>query len=219
MVDVALVPAIKAALRYNELGDASPYQLSFARLGQSGASFGVFQGDCHTDPAAHNTLVQILSAGGLHPLQVSDIATALSRALPDGNPLDEHDSGLVHTAMVSAIGRSLVDAMDAHTLMVILAELDECIEYAGNYSIDPAALLALACWVNMTGAPTTILDWLETAPTSGTSFSLAALLGYLEQQLYFKIHSRNLIHFKDAVAAGAMLLSPAAGPAAAALTS
>src|SRR4051812_22929089 len=40
-----LTAALKAAVRKNEIGDASPYQLSFARKDKSGASFGFMQGD------------------------------------------------------------------------------------------------------------------------------------------------------------------------------
>ena len=45
MVDEALKPALRMALRLHEIGDASPYQLCFAGKGKSGASFGFMQGD------------------------------------------------------------------------------------------------------------------------------------------------------------------------------
>ena len=55
MVDATLVPAIKAAIKQNELGDASPYMLSYACLGASGASFGIFQGDTNVNHVARET--------------------------------------------------------------------------------------------------------------------------------------------------------------------
>ena len=51
-IDPAIGPALRAALKENEIGNASPYRLSYAKLGQSGASFGVFQGDTHVNPKA-----------------------------------------------------------------------------------------------------------------------------------------------------------------------
>ena len=52
MVDPDLIPAIKEAIKQNEIGDQSPYKLSYARLGVSGASFGVFQGDTNVSDVA-----------------------------------------------------------------------------------------------------------------------------------------------------------------------
>ena len=45
MVDETLKPELRLALRLHEIGDASPYALSFAGKGNSGASFGFMQGD------------------------------------------------------------------------------------------------------------------------------------------------------------------------------
>ena len=64
MVDTALIPAIKEAIKQNEIGNASQYELSYARLGTSGASFGVFQGDTNVSHAARATLAAALRARG-----------------------------------------------------------------------------------------------------------------------------------------------------------
>ena len=62
MVDTALIPAITAAIKTNEIGNASPYALSYAELGASGASFGIFQGDTNVNHTARATLLQALQA-------------------------------------------------------------------------------------------------------------------------------------------------------------
>jgi hypothetical protein len=56
MVDSALIPAIKEAVKQNEIGDASPFELSYAELDKSGASFGAMQGDTHVSELARSTL-------------------------------------------------------------------------------------------------------------------------------------------------------------------
>ena len=65
--------AVKAAIRANELGKASPYALSFAKLGSSGASFGVFQGDMHANPAIRTVLQQVLHAAAMDGAAITRI--------------------------------------------------------------------------------------------------------------------------------------------------
>ena len=55
LVDATLLPAIRAAIKANEIGTESPYRLSYARLGVSGASFGIFQGDTNVNHEARAT--------------------------------------------------------------------------------------------------------------------------------------------------------------------
>ena len=40
MVDKSLLPAIRETIKQNEIGSRTPYELSYARKGKSGASFG-----------------------------------------------------------------------------------------------------------------------------------------------------------------------------------
>ena len=61
MTDPAMLPAIKASIRANEIGSQSPYKLSFAKKGNSGASYGVFQNDTYANRTALTTLTQILT--------------------------------------------------------------------------------------------------------------------------------------------------------------
>ena len=126
---------------------------------------------------------------------------------PDGSPLPVALEAEINAALSSPAGMALVDAMDAGTLQVVLGEVDRCIAAAGNDIITPDAQVAIALWVNMTGEPTSLLAWLESPfRLSQSVIALSDMLGYLAATLYFRVHTRNLVHFKDAVAAGVPLL-------------
>jgi hypothetical protein len=208
MVDQALYPAIRAAIKQNELGDASPYCLSYARLGQSGASFGIFQGDTNVNPHARSTLTDVLNAAGVADDAVAAILAAVSKPLPDGNPLSSEDTGTVDAALASDLGRPLVDAMDDQLMQTVLAGIDSCLAASGSRSIDPEAQLYLALWINMTGAPTTLCRWLEgteiagLAPPAGATVSAQDIGNYLQASAYFRENPRNFSHMQASVAAG-----------------
>ncbi len=214
MVDSALVPAIREAVKQNEIGSASPYALSYARLGQSGASFGFFQGDTNVNQLARSALTQILQAGGADAGTVGRIMAAVSQPCPNGNPLSGADTGLANGALSSDTGRQLVDAMDTTLLDVVLGELDSCIDAASavGQSIDPEALLYIALWANMTGAPSTLDKWLGGTPELGLGSPAGPvvtprdLTGYLQATSYFQQHARNFTHMQSSVAAAVPLL-------------
>ena len=58
--------SIRTALRVNEIGRDSPYELLFAGKAKSGASFGAAQGDLAAQPLARDTLRKILEANGVN---------------------------------------------------------------------------------------------------------------------------------------------------------
>ena len=219
MVDTLLVPAIKEAIKQNELGNASPYHLSYACLGSSGASFGVFQCDCHSNNAkARPVLTQALQAAGADPATTARILAALAEACPHGSPLSSSDATLMNGALASAAGRALVDQMDQVLLNIVLAELDTSIAAAAiqSLTIDPVALLYIALWVNMTGAPTTLNRWLagsveaRLAPPAGPSVSDSDMETYLQANSYFKLHPKNFLHMQASVNAAVPLLPSSA---------
>jgi hypothetical protein len=215
MVDTALYPAIRAAIKQNELGNASPYCLSYARLGQSGASFGIFQGDTNVNPLARSTLTDVLNAAGMDTATVGSIMAAVSCPLPQGNPLSAANSGLVDQALAAGFGKAIVDQMDDQLMQTVLKGIDSCIAASGSRPIDPAAQLYIALWVNMTGAPTTLAKWLAgaeiagVAPPSGATVTVTDLTHYLQASAFFRQNPRNFAHMQSSVAAGAALL-PAA---------
>jgi hypothetical protein len=214
MVDTRLLPAIREAIKQNELGSASPYELSFACLGRSGASFGIFQGDTNVNPTARTTLQQILGDAGVDPATATRILALLSQPCPQGDPLSDADAALVDGALSSAGGRAAVDGMDEELLQIVLHELDSSITAAATrqHTIDPTALLYIALWVNMTGAPSTLNGWLAggqalgLAPPPGPVVTPLDLESYLQASSYFRLHPRNFVHLQDSVKAAQPLL-------------
>lgn len=221
MVKPSLLRAIRVALRENEIGDQSPYVLSYARLGTSGGSFGVFQGDVHADPLAREALAQVLAAANVDTDTVIRIVDAVGRPCPDGSPLSPQDQRTADDALDSPKGRAIVDAMDQKILDVILSELDSSIEAAKSVEreLDDGAQLCIALWVNMTGAPTTLNEWItgkqigEVAPPAASPVTREDVTRYLKGTKYFTLHPKNLIHFQASVDKGLQ----AAGAAAEAL--
>ena len=215
MVDSTIFPALRTAIKQNELGTASPYCLSYARLGQSGASFGIFQGDTNVNPLARSTLTTVLNAAGIADATVAGIMAAVSRPLPNGNPLSPADTGLANAALASTLGQPIVDQMDGQLMQTVLNGIDSCVAASGARPIDPEAQLYIALWVNMTGAPTTLARWLagttvgSLAPPDGVTVSAADLQNYLLASAYFRNNPRNFPHMQASVAAGVALL-PAA---------
>jgi hypothetical protein len=209
MVDTALLPAIREAIRQNELGTHSPYCLSYACLGASGASFGIFQGDTNVNHTARATLRQALVTDGAADDAIARIMGAVSQPCPDGTPLSPEDARLADDALASAAGTRLVDAMDQSLLQIVLGELDSSIAAAAKLgqTIDPVALLYIALWVNMTGAPDTLNKWLSgtqevgLAPPAGPSVTQHNLESYLQANSYFRLHPRNFVHMQDSVTA------------------
>ena len=214
MVDATLVPAIREAVKQNELGLASPYVLSYAKLGASGASFGIFQGDTNVNDTARTVLRQVLQAGGADADTSNRILAALSQACPNGSPLSDEDAALVDGALSSAAGRALVDGMDSTLLNLVLEELDSCIDAAAtrDQTIAGEALLYIALWVNMTGTPTTLNKWLSgieevgIGSPAGPITTAQDIRSYLQANKYFQLHPKNFTHMQASVTAAAPLL-------------
>jgi hypothetical protein len=219
MPDAAMMPAIKAALRANEIGPGDPYRLSFAGKGSSGASFGVFQADTAANANARTTLHNVLAAAGMDPGQMQGIMAALSVACP-ADPLDPGDEAAVNAALDSPQGRALVDALDGQSLAIVCGDLDlanGAAAGAGN-AIAGDAQLAICLWCNMTGRPTLMMTWLGGSDVTESGVAVAApgvpvlfddVRRYLTETSFFVAHPQNWIHFSQSVAAGAALLPPA----------
>ncbi|MDE2183569.1 MAG: hypothetical protein KGJ78_11165 [Alphaproteobacteria bacterium] len=214
MVDQALLPAIRETIRQNEIGGQSPYLLSFAKLGKSGASFGFMQGDTNVSALARTTLQQVLAAAGTDPGAISRILEAVSRPLPGGNPLTSSDTDLVNAALNSEAGRPLVDAMDNTLFQVVLDGVDSCIRAGATRGVEisPIAHLYIAPWVNMSGPPTLLCTWLKGSQVFGLPIPTppwlteANMQAYLQATAYFQAHPRNFVHLEECIAKGAALL-------------
>ena len=214
MVDQAMLPAIKEAIKQNEIGNTSPYILSYARFGASGASFGIFQGDTNVNQNARATLSNVLETSGADADTVARIVAAVSQPLPNGNPLSPEDTATANDALSSTAGQALVDAMDAKLLDIVLNELDSSIAAAAtrDLTIDPQAQLYVTLWVNMSGAPATLNKWLSGTPELGVDspngpvVSVADIQNYLLATNYFKLHPHNFEHMRASVDAAVPLL-------------
>ena len=213
MTDPAMLPAIKAAIRANEIGSQSPYKLSFAKKGNSGASYGVFQNDTYANRAALTTLTQILTSAGLPADQVQRISGLLGRPCPT-NPLSAADEAAVNAALASAGGQAQVDALDSTQLQIVTGYLDQALA-ASTAPVNGDAQLAICLWCNMTGKPTTLMTWLRGASVTqgggtvappGNPVSLADMTRYLKATQFFVQNPGNWAHFSNSVAAGVPLL-------------
>jgi len=216
MVDTALIPAIKEAIKQNEIGNASQYELSYARLGTSGASFGVFQGDTNVSHVARATLAAALRARGADEGTVARILGLVGQSCPNGNPLSPEDTDLANAALSSSDGRKLVDQMDDGLLQIVLHGVDSCIAAAQTRSltIDGIAILYIALWVNMTGPPNMLSRLLSgtpelgVPPPSGPRVSQHDIESYLHATKFFVLHPRNFVHLQESVQAAIPLLPP-----------
>lgn len=213
MVAQNLIPAIQKTVYANEGGQ--PYVLSYAKKGSSGASFGYMQSDMHMRDDARDTMRQVLAAAGADQATIDRLIAALTPALPSGSPLSKADADFVNAALSSDAGKALVDAQDARILKGVLDNVDGCIGAAGqrDMTIAPLALLYIAPWINMTGAPNTLKKWLGGSPLDGypappnpPEVQGAQMEAYLKATKFFRENPRNFQHFSDCVELGAKLL-------------
>jgi hypothetical protein len=215
MVDDALKPALRAALRCNEIGNETPYQLDFAAKGDSGASFGFMQGDMAVQPIARDTFRAVMAAAGIAQSRIDVWVTKLSRHVTH-NPLSTSDTREINAALQAHSG--LVDAMDEKILTGVYASLDDCSSAAeeGNCTIRPAALIYMALWINMSGKPTTLLKWLRgedpglggSVPRAAPTVNEASIQAYLRATAYFRENPDNLPNVIRCAQKGATLLPP-----------
>jgi hypothetical protein len=214
-IDDNLRNAITKALRINEIGDDSPYQISFAKKGNSGASFGFMQGDLAAkQPIVQQTFHDVLAAAGASSDVIAGLIARLSVHLI-ANPLTAQETDMVNKALLA--GKNLVDAMDQNILSGVFGGLQQCIDSAAkaNKHIDPKALIYMALWINMSGAPTSLLAWLSGqdpglgAPVqpAGAAVDAAAMESYLGATHYFVENPGNLPHLEASAAAGATMLA------------
>jgi len=214
MPDDALKPALRAALRFNEIGNASPYTISFAGKANSGGSFGFMQGDL----AAHQTVVtktfhDALVAAGVPGDKIQSLLQLLSVHCPT-NPLTPQDTALVDNALLAS--RALVDQMDEAILQGVYGNLDRCSNTAesADRAIEPVALIYMALWINMAGPPTSLLRWLSgqdpglsrPIPPAGNAVDEAAMQTYLQATAYFTANPHNFPHLVESAETGAELL-------------
>ena len=121
------------------------------------------QGDLAAgQPIVTQTFIDAMTAAGLGAETIRGLLARLARHVV-ANPLDPSETVQVNNALLAA--RNLVDAMDESLIAGVYDGLDLCIATAvrANRTIEAKAQLYMALWINMTGAPTTLLVWLTGA--------------------------------------------------------
>ncbi|MGM5000116.1 hypothetical protein AB8A05_15390 [Tardiphaga sp. 538_B7_N1_4] len=213
MTDSTMFPAIKAAIKANEISGGDPYSLSFAGKANSGASFGIFQNDTAANSQALAALKSILQQAGLPAGQVTRIIQLVSKPCPT-NPLKPEDTEAANDALSSADGMKAVDALDEKRLKLICGYLNDAVDSAKD-PIEGKAQLGICMWCNMTGPPSTMLTWLGGSAVDepggkvdppGNPVSFDDLTRLLKKTTYFTNNPRNWQHFADSAEEGAKLL-------------
>jgi hypothetical protein len=210
-----LDPALRLALRLHEIGSASPYRLFFASKGTSGASFGFMQGDLAArQPEVTQTFHDSLAAAAFQESQIITFLQQLSVHLIK-NPLNLSDTNSINAALLAS--SKLVDAMDQQILASVYQQLEKCIATASTAGrkIANKALIYMTLWINMSGPPTKLLDWLkgldpgltQPIPIAGTVVDGPAMETYLQATSYYSENPDNFPHMLQCAAAGEVLLS------------
>ncbi len=203
MPDEAIKPALRAALRFNEIGDRTPFEISFARKGNSGGSFGFMQGDLAAgQPIVHTTFRRCMTAAGMPQATIDDLERRLSGNGIGPNVITPGETQQINAALQAS--SALVDAMDENILGSVYGGLDTCNAAGGgkNRTIAPIAQLDVAMWVNMTGPPDKILDFIR-GPTVGATIGDDDIQGYLRTTKYFRENPHNFDHMVESAQKGA----------------
>ena len=209
MPDEAIKPALRAALRFNEIGDRTPYEISFAQKGNSGGSFGFMQGDLAAgQPIVHSTFRRAMAAAGMPQAKIDDLEQRLSGKGIPPTVITAAEKQQIDAALLAS--KALVDAMDEAILGKVYSELDTCnaAAAAASRTIAPIAQLYAAMWVNMTGPPDKILDFLR-GPGLGGIVGESDIQGYLKTTKYFRDNPKNFPHMVESANKGAAVLPTA----------
>ncbi|MBI3515289.1 MAG: hypothetical protein HY060_14695 [Proteobacteria bacterium] len=210
MVDEILKPALTTSLRLHEIGDRTPYEISFARTGKSGGSFGFMQGDlAKGEDFVRDTFIAALHADAVDQPTINVLLPLVTVPQPR-DPLTPAQHDLIDQALRNS--EPLVDAMDQRLLATVYADLDLCLNAADTAGrrLTPKAQLYIAMWSNMTGRPDTLAAWLrgvapqftQPVPAAGEIVDGAALEAYLSATKYYLQNPKNLRHIKDCATAG-----------------
>ena len=205
-----LIPALMRALRFHEIGNQSPYRLSFAKKGKSGASFGAMQGDLAAgQPKVTQTFHDILEADGFAAGTINALMRTLSGPLRD-DPLSPDEEQRINAALNAH--QDMVNAMDQGIAAGIFDNLDLCIGSAAsaNRTITPKAQLYIAMWINMTGAPDRLRNWLKGGPVGvpppGPVVDVPDIERYLLASKYYTENPHNFPHMQESANEGAKAL-------------
>jgi hypothetical protein len=220
MVAENIKRGLRVGLRVHEIGDATPYQLFFAAKGKSGASFGFMQGDLAAGQKdVTKTFKKAMQVAGMQGTVIDNLVARLSMHLIS-NPLSSKETLSVNAALQAS--SDLVDQMDERILQNVYDELDRTVAtaQAAGREVDPKAQVYIALWINMSGPPTKLLEWLQGKdPHLPNPVSEApplvdgpAMEGYLRATSYYSQNPGNFPHMLASAAAGAAAIGELAAP-------
>ena len=98
--------------------------------------------------------------------------------------------------------------MDDAILTDVYAGLDKCVAHAtaAGRTIKLSGLIPMALWINMSGPPDELLDWLSGkdphVPAPGNIVDQDAVMPYMKVTKYFTNNPGNLPHFENSIVAG-----------------
>ena len=210
MSDANEIACLKTALRAHEIGRDSPYRISFASKGNSGASFGYMQGDLAAGQTeARTAFMTCLTKAGFSKNETDGVMSKLSVHCAS-NPLTPEETRRIDSALKAS--SDVVDEMDDSIFAAVQKDLDECVATAKIHgrSISTEALVYMMLWINMTGRPSSLLKWLsEQEPKLAKKISLAphlvngqAMVEYLAATKYYSENPKSFRHMQQCVATG-----------------
>jgi hypothetical protein len=160
----------------------------------------------------------VLAAARIPGAEIEDFARRLSVPLLR-NPLNGAERQLINDALTASRGRELVDMMDAAIFANVRQDLGRCIAKAeaSGQRIAPEAQIQMLLWINMTGPPDILLNWVSgndvRFPDSGRvvtkpsqTIDAQEMERYLRATKFFVENPRNLDNFRTAVQKGTELL-------------
>jgi hypothetical protein len=210
MMDADVLAGLKAALRDHEISNGSPYSLYFAGKAKSGGSFGFMQGDLAArQEQAASAFKTCLERANFTQQEIGRYIGLLSVPCPD-NPLTQAETSRVNRALTDAA--DVVDSMDQKIFEKVSSHVEKCIDAAAGAGrkINAEALIYMALWINMTGYPDRLIEWLkggqpqmvkrpDVAPATVDG---AAMKNYLGCTDYYTKNPRNFQRLQECVTRG-----------------
>ena len=151
------------------------YEASFAG-GDSGLSFGAWQNDVAANSDAKTVFNDILLQFGLSKSDADTIVAKAATAGVDDTAFTHQELTTINDALSSAVGQGLVNQRDADQRKNVIAGVNAVFDAAARNpngpgvfdrnNPDPEAVALVANWINRTGNPTKILDFVEGKPVS-----------------------------------------------------
>lgn len=160
-------------VRKAEAKEGDRYKASFAG-GKSGLSFGAFQNDVAANGHARETFREILTESGL--FSEEEVKTIVGEARTEGVKREDLAPflGRINQVLNSEAGRREIDKRDEQQKETLLGRMRKFLAavwdkrnphgagvFEPTHEDFPKAVATVAAWINRTGAPTKIIDFVK----------------------------------------------------------